>query len=191
MNIDRTAPTLTCATTPVYTLGGDHTANVTATVADALSGPVAASLAADVTADDVSSVGARSKTLTGADRAGNEASIDCAYVVAYRFLGFLEPIPQTTIKRGATLPVRFQLGDANGTPLDDAEAAALADACLVTVTLDGASQGCAAYSPESNTFQLDLKLPKSLIPGSHTVGVRASAGGTVVNDERVTIAVKK
>jgi hypothetical protein len=191
VNVDKTAPTLTCAITPVYTLGGDHTADVTATVADAPSGPVAASVSADVTADDVSSVGAKSKTLTGADLAGNEASIDCAYVVAYRFLGFLEPIPQTTIKRGATMPVRFRLGDASGTPLDDAEAAALADTCLVAVTLDGAVKGCATYNPVSNTFQFDLRLPKNLTPGSHTVGVQVSAAGTVVNNETVTITVKK
>ena len=190
VNVDKTAPTLTCATAPVYTLGGDHTVDVTATVADAPSGPVAESVSADVTADDVSSVGAKSKTLTGADLAGNEASIDCAYIVAYRFLGFLDPLPQTTIKRGATMPVRFRVGDANGTPLDDAQAAALADTCLAAVTLDAAVKGCATYDPDSNTFQFDLKLPKSLTPGSHAVGVRVSAAGTVVNDETVTIVVK-
>ena len=190
VNVDKTAPTLTCATTPVYALGGDHTANVTATVADALSGPVGASVSADVTADDVSSAGAKAKSLTGADLAGNQASIDCAYVVAYRFLGFLEPISQTTIKRGATLPVRFRLGNANGTPLDDAQAARLAATCLVVVTLDGAVIGCAAYNPTSNTFQLNIKLPKDLTPGSHTVGVRVSAAGTVVNNETVAITVK-
>jgi hypothetical protein len=47
------------------------------------------------------------------------------FVVSYAFLGFLEPIPQTSYRRGSTIPVRFRLGDASGAPLHDSAATAL------------------------------------------------------------------
>ena len=60
-----------------------------------------------------------------------------------------------------------------------------------TPTLRRWSTHAANYNPVSNTFQFDLKLPKSLTPGSHAVGVQVSAAGTVVNNETVAIIVKK
>jgi hypothetical protein len=191
VNVDLTAPTLTCGTTPEFTLRGDHTVDVTATVSDALSGPTADSVMADVTADDVASVGVKSKVLTGSDRADNEASITCPYVVGYEFLGYLSPMPLSSYRRGQTLPVRFQLGDATGTPIDDAEAATLANECVAQVTLDGVVAGCVTYDMESNSFQYDLKLPKSLDPGSHTIAVLVTIDGGVVNNDSVVITVRK
>ena len=71
--IDQTDPTVTCdvsAPGPVFVLGGAG-GNVTATVADASpgSGPAATSPSG---AADVSSVGSKTVSLTGADTAGNE-----------------------------------------------------------------------------------------------------------------------
>lgn len=192
MNVDATAPTVTCSTTPVYTLGGGHATDVTATVTDALSGPHASLVSADVTAADVAVAGLGSKSLTGQDLADHSTTINCSYVVRYAFLGFLEPTPEGTVKRGSTLPVRFSLGGASGATIADADAAAMASACLVEVTFDGVVRGCATYDPGSNIFQVDLKTAKTLVAGPHTLGIRVRvAAGDVVNTDAVTIVVKK
>ena len=62
-------------------LVGSHASDVTATVTDALSGPAAALVGADVTASDVATAGAGSKSLTGTDMAGNEATASCPFTV--------------------------------------------------------------------------------------------------------------
>jgi len=192
VDVDKTAPGVTCGPTPTYTLRGDHSANVTATVSDALSRPVATTLSADVTATDVAVAGPGSKSLTGEDRAGNQTTVACAYLVRYAFLGFLQPIPPASVKAGSSIPVKFRLGDASGATLSDATAAAMASACLAQVTFDGAIQGCATYDPVANTFQLDVKTAKTVGVGPHAVGIRIRvAGGTVVNTDQVTVQVKK
>jgi hypothetical protein len=191
VSVDKAPPTVTCAATPSYTIGGDHATDVTATVTDALSGAASSPLSADVTASDVAAAGVKSKTLTGSDVAGNQTTVDCPYVVRYAFLGFLEPVPQASYKRGSTIPLKFRLGSASGAPLADADAASLVASCLVEVTLDGAVQGCAGYVPTSDTFKFDVKIPKNVAPGSHTIGIRVSATGGVVNEATTTITLKK
>ncbi|GAA1797569.1 choice-of-anchor Q domain-containing protein [Agromyces neolithicus] len=192
VDVDATEPTVTCATTPTYVIGSTPTAGLSATVTDGLSGPAASPVIADVIAADVDEPGAFTKPLTGSDLAGNETTVNCEYLVAYDFLGFLQPIPQSSVKRGATLPVRFQLGDASGDPIPDAAAAALlAPTCLVHVTLDGAVKGCARYNAVSDTFQFDLKLPKAQSRGEHMVGIRVTtAGGDTVNTDATAIFVR-
>jgi hypothetical protein len=149
---------------------------------------------ADVTAADVSTSGVKSKNLTGFDNADNLTTVSCTYLVSYNFLGLLQPIPQPRYARGSTIPVRFRLGDASGAPISDADAQSLlSPVCLVKVTLDGTDMGCATYDPASNTFQFDLKTPKSLSPGSHTIGIRISAadGSGVVNSDAKTVLIKR
>jgi hypothetical protein len=194
VKVDKTAPTVTCSAAPTYVLGGSHTVDVSATVTDGLSGPAASPVTADVTATDVSTPGVKSKSLTGFDIAGNQTTVGCTYVVGFNFLGFLEPIPQASYKRGSTIPVKFRLGDATGTTIPDADAQALlAPVCRVKVTLDGTDKGCATYDPISDTFKFDLKTPKSLVPGNHTVGIRVSApdGTGVVNTNSTAVAIRR
>ncbi len=74
---DATAPTVTCNTSPTFTLG-DPNATISGTVADALSGVNTATVGAPA---DTSIAGLRSATLTGFDRAGNVTSRSCAYLV--------------------------------------------------------------------------------------------------------------
>jgi hypothetical protein len=65
-------------------------------------------------------------------------------------------------------------------------------ACLVQVTLDGAIQGCAGYDAVAHMFQADIKTPKTIAVGAHTIAIRVRvAGGAVVNTDAVTIQVKK
>lgn len=113
--------------------------------------------------------------------------------MGYQFLGFLQPIPQSNYKRGSTIPVKFRLGDATGAPISDTAAEALVSpVCLVKVTLDGAVKGFATYNAITDTFQYDLKTPKTIAAGPHTIGIQVTApGGTaVVNRDATTIAIK-
>ena len=75
---DGTPPVLTCL--PLRFVEG-MAGRATATVADATSGPAQSSVSRPA---DTSTPGTREVTLTGADRAGNTASIQCSYEVAER-----------------------------------------------------------------------------------------------------------
>jgi hypothetical protein len=192
-NVDVTPPTVRCVgPTPTFLIGGTG-ATVSATVTDQLSQPVAPIVSTEVGAGELASAGVRSAEVAGADIAGNVTKLACPYVVSYAFLGFLEPIPQTSYRRGSTIPVRFRLGDASGAPLHDSAATALLGTpCLVRVQLDGVDRGCARYNASSDTFQFDVKTSKSIGVGDHTIGVTVAAGdgSGIVNNEATTVALR-
>ena len=193
VSVDKTAPTLTCQPAS-YVLGGDATADVTATVSDTLSQPVASPVGRDVTVADLATPGVKTINVTGADRAGNTSTVACSYTVAHRFGGFTEPIPQSSYKRGSTIPVKFQLADANGTPIPDADAAALlSPTCRVPVTFDGVVSGFAGYDTVRDRFLFTLKTAKNAAPGTHLVGIRVTApdGSGVLNTDSVPVEIKK
>jgi virginiamycin B lyase len=87
--IDSTPPSVRCAGAPAFLLGSSGGA-VRATVTDGVSGAAAGTVAAAVRA---SSIGSKSVTLTGADNAGNVASLKCAYTVRAHALS---PTPSMT-----------------------------------------------------------------------------------------------
>jgi hypothetical protein len=192
VNVDKTAPVVTCDARPSYIIGSTPASGVSATVNDALSGPSTSPVTATVTAGDVALAGVGAKPLTGADVAGNTTTVDCEFVVAYGFSGFLQPVPQTSYKRGSNIPVRFQLRDASGQSISDAAAASLlSPSCLVSVTVDGQVKGCTAYNSVSNTFQFDVKTPKSIAAGDHSVGILVkSADGDILNTNAMTVRLR-
>jgi hypothetical protein len=192
VKVDKTAPTVTCDPAPTYVVGGTPSTELSATVTDALSGPASSPVTADLVAADLAAPGVFEKALTGSDVAGNTTTVDCSYVVGYDFLGFLQPVPQSSYKRGSTIPVRFQLGDASGQPISDGAATALlSPTCLVFVTLDGQAKGCATYNAVSNTFQFDVKTTKALASGNHTVGILVrTADGDIVNTDSTTVRLR-
>jgi hypothetical protein len=72
-------------------------------------------------------VGKFTFSATATDKAGNSTTVTGSYSVRYRFDGFLQPINDTghlqtcgtgcivsVFKAGSTVPVKFQLKDANG-----------------------------------------------------------------------------
>lgn len=66
---------------------------------------------------DTSSVGTKTFTVEAADNAGNSATKIVTYHVGYTYGGILQPINadgSSIFKLGSTLPVKFQLEDANG-----------------------------------------------------------------------------
>jgi hypothetical protein len=84
---------------------------------------------------DTSAVGAHTVTCTATNGAGLTTTTDVAYHVSYRFDGFLQPVndtghsltcgspcPASTFKGGSTVPVKFDLKDANGMPVSSATA---------------------------------------------------------------------
>jgi hypothetical protein len=193
VNVDKTAPGVSCLPA-AYVLGGDHSADVRATVTDGLSQPAASPVGSDVTAANLATPGVKTVGVTGADRADNTTTVSCSYTVGYRFGGFTEPVPQSSYKRGSTIPVKFQLTDAGGTPIPDSDAAALlSPTCRVQVTFDGVVSGCASYDAVRDRFLFTLKTAKGTSPGDHLVGIRVTApdGSGVINTNAVPVVIKK
>jgi hypothetical protein len=181
VKIDATGPTVTCPTPPpVFVLNGPG-GLVSATVTDALSGAVASPVSGPAI---VTSAGAKTIDLTGEDKAGNTTTESCTYIVAYKFLGFDEPLPAEHRKAGSTIPVKFRLGDANDVPIPDAEAAALAAACEVQVffTAGDPTPNCAEYKAGPNRFDFLLRTPKG-VTGLHVITIKVFDGAVVINEE--------
>ncbi len=187
VKIDATAPTLTCqAPPPVFVLNGSD-GLVSATVTDALSGPAASPVSGPAI---VTSAGAKTIDLTGEDKAGNATTASCAYIVAYKVLGFDEPLPADHRKAGSTIPLKFMLGDANDVPISDAEAAALAAACEVQVFFSASdpSPNCAEYKAGPNRFEFLLQTRRG-VTGSLVITVEVLDGAVVINEETEPIVM--
>lgn len=187
LKVDQTAPTVTCGATPVLTLGGPA-GSITATVTDATSGPQAGNVSAPAT--DTSSAGLKTAPITGKDNAGNPTTVNCPYVVAYKFLGFFSPLPKAVVSAGSTVPVKFALADYSGARIPNAEAQALAAACAVQIhfTLGDPVPNCFAYDAKSQQFQFDLKTPK--VTGPATITATVAVGGTTVNTSSTELTLK-
>ena len=78
--------------------------------------------------------------------------------------------------------------DANGVPIPDDEAAALADACAVRVFFSGGdpSPSCAEYKARPNRFEFRLRTPKGA-PGQQTITIRVYDGAVLINEESIAI----
>jgi hypothetical protein len=123
---DGDPPTVTCqAPAPVFLLG-QAGASVSATVEDAGSGALQATVSAPA---DTSSVGQKTVALTGEDNAGNTTTVDCAYLVTYVFDGFFQPVDNggtlNVVKAGRAIPLKWRLTDASGAPVLDLASATI------------------------------------------------------------------
>jgi hypothetical protein len=126
--LDLTDPTIALVTPEdgaAYTLGEEVEAAYTC--ADEAGGSGLASCegtVADGELIDTATVGEKAFSVVAADNAGNEATVEVTYEVHYDFSGFQPPIQSDshTARAGSTLPVRFELADADGEPVSDAEA---------------------------------------------------------------------
>jgi hypothetical protein len=179
--IDATPPTVTCPEPmPTFQLGSAG-GLVTAVVSDAGSGPVSTSVSAIASA---ATAGAHAVDLTGEDEAGNAATAACPYVVGdYMFGGFASPLPKSTVKSGSTLPLKFQLQDASGQPISDADAQALiSPSCKIAIILvkpAGPVPGCPSYDPISKQFQFNVKTTAAM-NGANGVSVTVTFDPTIV-----------
>jgi hypothetical protein len=183
--LDQTRPTVTCTEpTPMFQLGSAG-GPVAAAVTDDGSGPVSTSVSAIASA---TTVGEHTINLTGQDEAGNTTTVACPYIVGYKFAGFLTPLPKTTINSGSTLPLKFQLQDANGHPIDGTEAQSLlAPSCKIAIILinpAGPLSGCPRYDPISQQYQFNLKTTAAM-EGTNGVSITVTLGDTVVTTSPV------
>ncbi len=183
---DAAAPSVTCVAAS-FVLGAAN-AKVSATVSDAVSGPVAATVLANA---NTSSVGRKSVSLTGTDRAGNSATISCGYTVGYALTN-LKPTPGTTTNRGSTIAVQFQLRDAGGKVVSDANARTIASACAARILFSGGtpSPNCARYDDKADLFLFDLKTSKTMAPGAYVVTIEIRSGADVVTSTGLSIQIK-
>jgi hypothetical protein len=128
--IDQDGPALTTADVNVqrgiYQLGAVPAA--TCTARDAGSGVASCTVAVSG-----GPVGTWTWTATATDKAGNRSTATGTYRVVYRFDGFLPPISDTAhqvgtstsvFQGGSTVPVKFALKKADGTPVTSATAPA-------------------------------------------------------------------
>ncbi len=181
VKIDGTPPTVTCQTPPpVFVLNGPG-GLVSATVTDATSGPVASPISGPAI---VTSAGAQTIDLTGEDKAGNTTTEACAYIVAYKFLGFDEPLPAEHRKAGSKIPVKFMLGDANDVPISDAEAGRSRPRARCRCSSRPATPmpNCAEYKAGPNRFEFLHDTPKG-VTGMHVITIKVFDGAVVINEE--------
>ncbi len=116
--IDLSEPTVSCGAASSFILSQPG-AVVTATVADAISGPSSATTSA---AADTSAVGTFYAPVTGHDQAGWSTTVSCPYTVGYRFSGFFQPIDNDSVnsaKAGQAIPVKWRLTDFEGVGVSD------------------------------------------------------------------------
>lgn len=129
INIDNENPTITKVNVAngFYTVGAVPAATCDAT--DSFSGLDTCTVV--VTGGTANGVGSFSWTATATDKAGNSVTQSGTYKVVYKFDGFLQPINDTAhqvgtstsiFKAGSTIPVKFQLKKADGTPVQAAAA---------------------------------------------------------------------
>jgi hypothetical protein len=157
--IDGTAPTLspTLSSSPAQIGQSGVTASPNAT--DATSGVATAGCGTV----DTSSAGSKTVSCTAIDNAGNTRTIDFAYVVEYRILGFFEPVSVSPVQAGRSVPVKLALGDSDGNRISDAEAEALVAGCRVRFSASGAQTtgpDCMRYDAEEDQFVFNWRLAK-------------------------------
>jgi hypothetical protein len=165
--VDRKAPAIVC-NAAAFMLD-QSPANATATATDGGSGPSSQTLSA---AADTSTAGLKSVTLTATDSVGNSSSRSCPYSVGYGFAGFMSPLSKTMLlKSGSTIPVKFVLTDATGSPLPPATASALAETGNVEAILMGPGIApqtslCTWNTAGGLYFQCNIKTPGGLKTGT-------------------------
>ena len=107
---------------------------------------------------DTSTVGEKTFEVTAEDYAMNTDTNAVNYVV-YGFSGILPPIkPDGTrvFKKGSTIPVKFQLWDADGNPITDAEASISLDEVISGIPVGEPEEGgSTSAATEGNLFRYD------------------------------------
>ena len=168
--IDMTGPTVTCPTNPIPTFTLGSTGNqVTATVGDAVSGPVSTTATA---AAPASSVGVHGVNVTGEDNAGNTTTTSCSYLVAYTFTGFFNPVANPPainfVKAGSGVALKFSLAGNQGLNIFAAgyPASVELDPSCLGIGLDAeptfpAGKSGLSYNPTTDTYSYNWKTQKS------------------------------
>jgi hypothetical protein len=136
--------------------------------------------------------------------------------IGYRFSGFLQPINDTAInpaltpsvfKQGSTIPIKFQLLDANGNPVPASLAASIASSCSATVTMsyvttgsspvdetvssDTANTGtCFRYDSTSNQFIFNMSTKPYRTNSTYQIGAKIVGGAATVSQGSVQVGLR-
>jgi hypothetical protein len=156
INIDKTAPTI-AITAPAN--GGAYISSAAVasnySCADALSGIGSCSGPVPSGSNfDTSTVGAHVFTVSASDLAGNTASLTYTYTVTatYTFIGFLPPLSPNAFsgvfKQGSTIPIKWQLKDANGNFVGTLST--IASLQIDSVACDGTADNTPPFDPGSS-----------------------------------------
>lgn len=133
---------------------------------------VAAATVSNGTAINTAIVGTKNFSVNALDNSGNQASKTVTYNVVYNFSGVLSPIKDNKkgFNLGSTIPVKFQLWDANGNRIRRA----VARIYLTNITggnsgteINGTSSG---KSNQGNQFRYDEKYIFNLATKTLTAG---------------------
>lgn len=137
--------------TPVLTVPSGVTAIATgpsgavviyvATAMNSIGAPVPSACAS--ASGTVFPIGTTTVNCVAADVSGTPFSASFTVTVGYRFVGFSQPLndpisalnPMSVFKGGSTISVKFALTYANGAPILDSAASAIATACGATISL--------------------------------------------------------
>jgi hypothetical protein len=172
-NYDATAPTLSPTVSPNPVLrGGSATASPHA--GDNLSGVASSSCGAV----DTSALGSFSVGCIATDKAGNSNSATASYEVVLGFDGFFQPVDMVNTnlaKAGQTIPLKFNVADANGpvTDLSSVSASVQGVSCDLGDTLDQIEEYSQAASGLQNlgggAYQFNWATPKSYASSCKTL----------------------
>ena len=145
------------------------------------SGPVA-----NGAAIDTATVGSQTFTVTASDNAGNPASASRNYTVVYGFPGFSQPVDNTVpnrAKAGQTIPLKWRLTDATGTPVTTLTAVQVTVAslsCAFGSTPDAVEEYASGSSGLQNLgdgyYQFNWKTPKSYAGSCETLQLNLGEG---------------
>jgi beta-galactosidase len=106
---------------------------------------------------DVSKVGTYTLNFTAVDKVGNTSRKTITYYVQYDYSGLLAPINKDdsrTFKQGSTVPVKFQLKDANGVYVTNA-AVKLYVAKVTNGAVEDEIAAVSTSAPSGNNFKYD------------------------------------
>lgn len=184
--VDALAPAVSCPSPSPTFLLNEAGAQLTATVTDATSGPLAATVTGSA---DTSSAGAKTVGRTGYDVAGNATTAECSYTVLYNATQFGSPVDpniRNVAKAGQPVPLKFRLTDANGAPVLDLTSVtvtAVSLPCERGVTADNLEEYATGKSGLQNLgdgyYQYNWKTPKSYANSCKTMKMSLGEGSVV------------
>jgi len=200
--VDVTAPTITVTTpTPGQVVLVGSTVNAAYSCVDEAGGSGLASCAGTVPSGspiDTATVGTKSFVVHAIDNAGNPATKTVPYTVAYGFGGILQPVNadgSSVFKAGSTVPVKFQMFNASGTPIATASATLAYAKITSSVIGTDVEAVSTASATTGNAFRYDATAQqyifnlstKGWTVGTYRLTIHSVSDG---QDYFVTISVK-
>ena len=111
-----------------------------------------------------------------------------SFTVRYGVSQFSPP-NKSVFKAGSTIPVKFQLTGASGSPIPNSVAAGLG--CTVQVSFGSLAPVCATYNATSRLFQANLSTPSNLPRRtSYQIVMTVKVDTTVVASASTTVTTK-